>query len=56
MVLPPTILYPMVELTIFEAFYTTPGFQNQLTFFSVTIYQSYYGVSLDQTQHIYSNI
>ena len=35
---------------------TTPGYQSQLTFLSLRIYQSTEGISVDQTQHIYANI
>ena len=35
---------------------TTPGFQNEFTFLSLRIYQSEHGISVDQTQHIYTNI
>ncbi len=40
-----------------EAFdVTTPGYQTQLTFLSLRIYQSEHGISVDQTNHIYNNI
>ena len=35
---------------------TTPGFQTQISFLSLRIYQSENGISLDQTQHIHTNI
>ena len=35
---------------------TTPGYQEELTFLSLRIYQSPHGISVDQTQHIYTNI
>ena len=35
---------------------TTPGFQPQLKFLSLRIYQSDQGISIDQTDHIYKNI
>ena len=35
---------------------TTPGYQQELTFLSLRIYQSLHGISINQTQHIYTNI
>ena len=35
---------------------TSPGYQQEISFLSLRIYQSEYGISVDQTQHIYSNI
>ena len=35
---------------------TTSGYKQQLTFLSLRIYQSETGISIDQTQHIYTNI
>ncbi len=35
---------------------TTPGYQQELTFLSLHIFQSEHGISIDQTRHIYTNI
>ena len=35
---------------------TTPGFQHELKFLSLRIFQSEHGISIDQTRHIYENI
>ena len=35
---------------------TTPGYQNELQFLSLRIFQSEHGISFDQTQHIHTNI
>ena len=35
---------------------TTPGYRQQFTFLSLRIFQSESGISIDQTQHIYTNI
>lgn len=35
---------------------TTPGYQQEINFLSLRIYLSEHGISLDQTNHIYTNI
>ena len=35
---------------------TTPGYKQELKFLSLRIYQSKHGISMDQTQYIYTNI